>query len=66
LSEEERLIRDTARRYAQEQLFPRVLTAYLEERFDRAILNEMGEFGLLGVMSRRNMAAPVSALSPMA
>jgi glutaryl-CoA dehydrogenase len=48
LTEEERLVRDTARRYAQEQLFPRVLTAYREERFDRAILDEMGELGLLG------------------
>jgi glutaryl-CoA dehydrogenase len=50
LTEEERLVRDTARRYAQEQLFPRVLTAYREERFDRAILDEMGELGLLGTM----------------
>jgi len=50
LTEEERLVRDTARRYAQEELFPRVLTAYREERFDRAILDEMGELGLLGPM----------------
>ncbi len=48
LTEDERLVQDTARRYAQEQLFPRVLTAYREERFDRAILTEMGELGLLG------------------
>jgi glutaryl-CoA dehydrogenase len=50
LTEEERLVQDTARRYAQERLFPRVLTAYREERFDRAILDEMGELGLLGTM----------------
>jgi glutaryl-CoA dehydrogenase len=50
LTEEERLVRETAQRYAQEQLFPRVLTAYREERFDRAILDEMGELGLLGTM----------------
>jgi glutaryl-CoA dehydrogenase len=50
LTEEERLVRDSTRRYAQEQLFPRVLTAYREERFDRAILDEMGELGLLGTM----------------
>ena len=50
LSEEERMTRDTAHRYAQEQLFPRILTAYREERFDREILTEMGELGLLGVM----------------
>ncbi len=48
LSEEERLVRDSTRRYAQEQLFPRVLAAYRDEHFDRAILAEMGELGLLG------------------
>jgi glutaryl-CoA dehydrogenase len=48
LTEEERLVRDTARGYAQEKLFPRVLTAYREERFDREIVTEMGELGLLG------------------
>ena len=48
LSEEERMVRDTARGYAQDKLFPRVLTAYREERFDRKILNEMGELGLIG------------------
>ncbi len=48
LSDEERLVRDTAEAYAQEKLQPRVTSAYLEERFDREILNEMGELGLLG------------------
>src|SRR5947207_12599433 len=48
LSEEERLVRDSARAYCQEQLFPRVLTANREERFDREIMNEMGELGFLG------------------
>src|SRR4051794_41864902 len=48
LAHEERMVRDTARDYAQEKLFPRVLTAYREERFDRAIMNEMGALGLLG------------------
>src|SRR3954464_29759 len=48
LTEEERMVRDTARGYAQEKLFPRVLTAYREERFDRDILNEMGALGLIG------------------
>src|SRR5947209_13512633 len=48
LSEEERMVRDTARGYAQDRLFPRVLTAYREERFDREILTEMGALGLLG------------------
>jgi glutaryl-CoA dehydrogenase len=48
LSEEERMVRDTARGYAQDKLFPRVLTAYREERFDREILNERGALGLIG------------------
>jgi glutaryl-CoA dehydrogenase len=49
LNEDERLIRDTARDYAQEKLLPRVAEAYLEEKTERGIFNEMGELGLLGV-----------------
>src|SRR5256885_11091267 len=48
LSEEERLIRDSARAYCQEKLMPGVLTANREERFDREIMNELGELGFLG------------------
>jgi glutaryl-CoA dehydrogenase len=48
LTEEERMVRDTARGYAQDKLMPRVLSAYREERFDREIMNEMGALGLLG------------------
>jgi glutaryl-CoA dehydrogenase len=48
LTDEERLVRDTAEGYAQEKLQPRVTSAYLEERFDREIMSEMGELGLLG------------------
>ncbi|GAB3453552.1 acyl-CoA dehydrogenase [Insolitispirillum peregrinum] len=48
LSEDEKLIRDSARAYCQDQLQPRVLSAYREERFDREIMSEMGELGLLG------------------
>jgi glutaryl-CoA dehydrogenase len=50
LSEHERLIRDTARGYAQEKLAPRVIEAFMEERTDRAIFREMGALGLLGAM----------------
>ncbi|RDJ24887.1 acyl-CoA dehydrogenase [Bosea caraganae] len=49
LNEDERLIRDTARDFAQEKLLPRVSEAYLNETTDRGIFNEMGELGLLGV-----------------
>jgi glutaryl-CoA dehydrogenase len=48
LTEEERMVRDTARDYCQEKLLPRVTSAFLEERFDREIMTEMGELGLLG------------------
>ncbi|USI74417.1 acyl-CoA dehydrogenase [Sphingomonas morindae] len=48
LSEEERMVRDTAEAYARDQLLPRVTRAYLDETFDRAILSEMGALGLLG------------------
>ncbi|MFY0664933.1 MAG: acyl-CoA dehydrogenase [Natronospirillum sp.] len=48
LTEDERLIRDAARAYCQEKLQPRVMSAAREERFDREIMSEMGELGLLG------------------
>lgn len=43
LTEDERMIRDAARAYAQDKLPPRVTKAYLEEKADRDIFNEMGE-----------------------
>ncbi len=49
LTEEERMIRDTARDYCQAKLMPRVTDAYLNEQTDREIFNEMGELGLLGI-----------------
>jgi glutaryl-CoA dehydrogenase len=49
LSEDERMLRDAARAYAQEKLAPRVTEAYREEKTDPAIFAEMGEMGLLGV-----------------
>ncbi|SFJ84036.1 glutaryl-CoA dehydrogenase [Sphingomonas sp. NFR04] len=48
LTDEERMVRDAARDYAQGELLPRVTSAYLEERFDREIMAEMGTLGLLG------------------
>ena len=48
LKEDERMIRDSARDYCQERLMPRVLMGNRHEKFDREILNEMGELGLLG------------------
>ncbi len=48
LTEEERMIRDTAYAYCQDKLMTRVLEANRHENFDRDILHEMGDLGLLG------------------
>jgi glutaryl-CoA dehydrogenase len=48
LTEEERMVRDTARDYAQEKLFPRVLAANRDGNFNPDIIREMGALGLLG------------------
>ena len=48
LSDEERMIRDSARAYAQEKLQPRIKTAFNEERVEPEIFKEMGAMGLLG------------------
>ena len=50
LTEDERAIRDAARSYARERLLPRVVAAFRDEVFDRAIMTEMGEMGFLGAM----------------
>jgi glutaryl-CoA dehydrogenase len=49
LTEEERMLRDAARAYAQEKLQPRVVAAYRDETTDPSIFREMGQMGLLGV-----------------
>tara|TARA_B100001765_G_scaffold214954_1_gene184525 strand:+ start:1139 stop:2314 length:1176 start_codon:yes stop_codon:yes gene_type:complete len=48
LTEDERMIRDTAYQFSQERLMSRVLEANRHEHFDREIMNEMGEVGMLG------------------
>src|SRR3954447_21851009 len=48
LTEDERMVRDSARAYAQDKLMPRVLEANRHEHFHREIMTEMGELGLLG------------------
>ncbi|MHC8508598.1 MAG: acyl-CoA dehydrogenase [Rhodospirillales bacterium] len=47
-TEEERLVRDSARAYAREKLLPRIIKDNRNETFDRAIMTEMGALGLLG------------------
>src|SRR3974390_815643 len=63
LSEEERAIRDAAYAYCQENLLPRVLEANRHERFDRSIMNEMGEMGFLGATLEGYGCAGVSYVS---
>jgi len=48
LTEEERMVRDTARRFAQERLLPRIKEAFRHEQSDPAVFREMGALGLLG------------------
>ncbi len=48
LTDEERMVRDAARKYCQEKLMPRILEANRKEIFHREIMNEMGSLGLLG------------------
>ncbi len=63
LSEEERLIRDSARQFCQERLLPRVLMGFRNEHFDREIMNEFGEMGFLGATLEGYGCAGVSYVS---
>jgi len=63
LDEDERAIRDAARAYCQDKLFPRVLAANRHETFDRAIMTEMGEMGFLGATLDSHGCAGVNYVS---
>lgn len=63
LSDDERMIRDSARAYAQDKLMPRVLEANRHEIFHREIMNEMGELGLLGATIQGYGCAGVNYVS---
>src|SRR5579872_4675496 len=63
LSEEERIIRDAARGYAQEKLQPRVQEAFHNEHFDRNILREMGQQGFLGATIKGYGCAGINNVS---
>ena len=47
LTDDERMVRDTAQAYCRDKLMPRVLEANRHEKFHREIMNEMGELGFL-------------------
>ena len=51
LTEEERMIRDSVRAYCEDKLAPRIRMAFREESFDREIIDEAAELGLLGIMT---------------
>ncbi|KAL8935646.1 MAG: hypothetical protein Q9211_004591 [Gyalolechia sp. 1 TL-2023] len=62
-TEEELAIQDTAKSYCQERMLPRVLDAYRNEHYDRKILEEMGELGLLGATISGYDCAGVSSVA---
>lgn len=66
LTEEERMLRDAAKAYAQDKLQPRVIAAYREEQTDAEIFRETGKMGLLGVTIPEDMAGLVRLTSPTA
>jgi len=63
LTEEERMVQETARQFAQEKLMPRIVEAYNEEKEDPDIIPEMGELGLLGPTIHGYGCAGVSYVS---
>lgn len=62
-TEEELAISETAESYCQERLLPRVLEAYRNEDYDKSILSEMGELGLLGATIKGYDCAGVSSVA---
>ena len=63
LDDDERMIRDTARAYATEELLPRVVEGNRHEKFDRNIMREMGELGLLGATIKTHGCSGVNYVS---
>jgi len=63
LTEDERMIRDSARQFCQERLLPRVQEAFRKEHFHREIMNEFGEMGFLGATLDSHGCAGVSYVS---
>ncbi|XP_065834500.1 glutaryl-CoA dehydrogenase, mitochondrial-like [Oscarella lobularis] len=63
LTEEETLVRDQVRHYCDEKLFPRILTANRNERFDLEIMPEMGQLGILGCTIKGYGCAGVSSVA---
>ncbi len=66
LTEEERMVRDTARGFAQDYLMPRVTEAYLNETHDPKTSRKWASSACSGRPFRKSTAAPALAMSPMA
>ena len=66
LTEEERMVRDSARAFSQDKLMPRVRLSWRDEKVDKDLLPEMARSAFLARPSRRSTAAPASAMWPMA
>lgn len=64
LTEEERMVWESARAYAREKLLPRVVSAYADERFDREIMSEMGALGFLGATLPEQYGGAGASLTP--
>ena len=63
LTEEERMVKETTRQYAQDKLMPRIIEAFNEEKEDIRLIPEMGELGLLGPTIHGYGCAGVSYVS---
>lgn len=63
LTEEEKMVRETARDYCQSELLPRVVDANRHENFDRNIMSEFGELGLLGATIKTHGCSGVGYVS---
>lgn len=63
LTEEERMVQEQVHNYCQEKLMPRILEANRHERFDREIMSEMGDMGMLGSTIKGYGCPGVSSVS---
>jgi glutaryl-CoA dehydrogenase len=66
LTEEERMIRDTAKAYCQDKLLPRIIEANRNEVFHKEIMTEMGELGCLAQQYLKNLVALEQTIHHMA
>ena len=66
LSDDERMVRDSARAFSRDVLLPRVIADFRDESFDPDVMRQMGELGLLGPTIPEEYGAPASTMWPTA